>query len=57
MGLQILPMLISAGQDVAGLIANLRAALNQKTDPTPEQWASLDNQMSVALAALDKASK
>jgi len=41
LGLALLPKLIEAGQDVAELIGTMKDVADNKSDPTPEQWAAV----------------
>lgn len=54
--LQILPPLLAAGKDVAGLIQNGNAALktmtDEKRDPTDAEWAALNAQITALRAEL-----
>lgn len=55
--LSVLPLLITAGQDVTAWINDLRSTVNSGKDPTPDQWTALDARMQSALQALSDASK
>lgn len=54
--LQVLPSLIAAGQQVESLISDAIAvvtkAQSENRDPTPEEWAIIDNQREALSAAL-----
>jgi len=53
--LQLIPSILGDVASVKALIAQVEAVISGGTDPTAEQWASLNAQMAAALKALQAA--
>lgn len=57
LALQIIPILVSAGREVGGLVDTLKIVLNGNAVPTDAQWDQLDQEMSAAMTVLIASAK